>query len=165
MLPLALVPTSHTEDEGSMGNLEFELESCQWPVHPDHINKRLLWPELHLSNPPSHKQLFALWGSTVEVSPLKGQWWLLVDLTAQTYPEVQQAPSSLQTILPPYLFAECCLRKIKDQELLWAALLSVSPENLIPHARPLWPILSRVDLSFKGKRSGHLASMYNSCLT
>lgn len=105
-----------------------------------------------------------IYSGGAEESPLKGQWWLLVDLTAQTYPEVQQAPSSLQTILPPYLFAECCLRKIKDQELLWAALLSISPENLIPHARPLWPILSRVDLSFKGKRSGHLASMFLSHL-
>lgn len=54
ILPLALVPTSHTEDKDRVGNVEFELESCPRPIHPDHMNKRLVWPELQLSNPPSH---------------------------------------------------------------------------------------------------------------
>lgn len=177
ILPLAQVPISDTEDEGSVGNLEFELESCPRPIHPDQGNKRLVWPELHPSNPRSQKQVFTHWGSTVKVqmghlsrTVVALGWPDSTDIPWGPAGSVQSSPSpsSLQTILPPYLFAEGCLSKIKDQELLWAALLFISPETLIPHARPLWPILSRVDLSFfKGKRSGHwlLASMYNSCLT
>jgi len=67
MLPLAQVSASHTENEGSVGNQEFELESCPCSIHPAHVNQMLAWPELHLSNLPSHKQLFSHCRSAVKV--------------------------------------------------------------------------------------------------
>lgn len=134
--PLAQVPASHTEDKGSVGSIE--LESHPYPIHPEHVNRRLLWPELHLSNLPSHKQLSTHWGSTAKVQWVtsQGQWWLWVDLTAQTYPGVQQALYNPVPLDNPATSPFCRGFPKQDQRLLW---------------------VSRADLSFKEKRSGHLA--------
>lgn len=116
-MPTAPVPSSHTEDESRMVNLEFKLKSCPWPQEQEAI---LAWSApKHLlpTTPLSHPEGLpwsCRWVSSRTVMALGCP--NSTDTAWDPTGSVKSSPSpfSLQTILPPYfLFCRGLLKQDK----------------------------------------------------